>query len=58
MVAAAATNAFQIRWQTNGILIQRNAPFLDSFQCAFSISLELLQNTAFPFASRRPLKYR
>jgi hypothetical protein len=30
---------------------------LDSFQCASGISLESLENTVFPFASRRDLKY-
>ena len=32
--------------------------FLDSFQYFPGISLELLENAAFPFASRRALKYR
>jgi hypothetical protein len=32
--------------------------FLDSFQCLPRISLELLENAAFPFASRRSLPYR
>jgi hypothetical protein len=32
--------------------------FLDSFQDAFGISLESLEKTVFPFASRRGLKYR
>jgi len=31
--------------------------FLDSFQCMPSISLELLQNTAFSFASHAALQY-
>ncbi|MCK1515756.1 hypothetical protein IVB22_25015 [Bradyrhizobium sp. 190] len=31
---------------------------LDSFQYFPRISLELLENAAFPFASRRALKYR
>jgi hypothetical protein len=31
---------------------------LDSFQYFPGISLELLENAAFPFASRRALKYR
>jgi hypothetical protein len=32
--------------------------FLDSFQCAPGISLESLEKTVFPFASRRGLEYR
>jgi hypothetical protein len=32
--------------------------FLDSFQGRRGISLELLENAAFPFASRRAVKYR
>jgi hypothetical protein len=39
-------------------LIYRNSAFLDSFQSFPGISLELLENAAFPFASRRSLKYR
>jgi hypothetical protein len=39
-------------------VIQRNDTFLDSFQYLPGISLELLENAAFPFASRRALKYR
>jgi hypothetical protein len=39
-------------------VIYRNAAFLDSFQYLPGISLELLENAAFPFASRRALKYR
>jgi hypothetical protein len=39
-------------------VIYRNAAFLDSFQYFPGISLELLENAAFPFASRRALKYR
>jgi hypothetical protein len=31
---------------------------LDSFQAGFSISLESLENTVFPFASGGGLKYR
>jgi hypothetical protein len=33
-------------------------PSLDSFQGVFGISLESLEKTVFPFASRRGLKYR
>jgi hypothetical protein len=40
------------------VLIYRNAGSLDSFQYFPGISLELLENAAFPFASRRALKYR
>jgi hypothetical protein len=32
--------------------------FLDSIQSVFAGSLELLEKTVFPFASRRGLKYR
>jgi hypothetical protein len=32
--------------------------YLDSFQYSPGISLESLENAAFPFASRRSLKYR
>jgi hypothetical protein len=39
-------------------VIYRNDAFLDSFQCFHGVSLELLENAAFPFASRRALKYR
>jgi hypothetical protein len=39
-------------------VIYRNDAFLDSFQSFPGISLELLENAAFPFASRRALKYR
>jgi hypothetical protein len=39
-------------------VIYRKAIFLDSFQYCHGISLELLENAAFPFASRRTLKYR
>ena len=39
-------------------LIYRKIASLDSFQSFSGISLELLENAAFPFASRRPLKYR
>jgi hypothetical protein len=39
-------------------VIYRNDAFLDSFQYFPGISLELLENAAFPFASRRALKYR
>ena len=60
--AAATVAAVVINWkfceQFAGILIYRNRHILDSFQCWPIISLELLQNTAFPFASGRALKYR
>jgi len=36
---------------------RRHRRCLDSFQCRVRISLELLQNPAFPFASRRILQY-
>jgi hypothetical protein len=39
-------------------LIYRKPASLDSFQCAPSVSLELLQNTAFAFASHAALLYR
>src|SRR5437016_9959735 len=39
-------------------VIYRNDACLDSFQYFHGVSLELLENAAFPFASRRALKYR
>jgi hypothetical protein len=39
-------------------LIYRNCGVLDPFQSASGISLESLEKTVFPFASRRGLKYR
>ncbi|WKA30165.1 hypothetical protein [Bradyrhizobium roseum] len=39
-------------------VIQLNDTLLESFQYLAGISLELLENAAFPFASRRALKYR
>jgi hypothetical protein len=44
--------------QISAALVYRNAAFLDSFQYCPGISLELLENAAFPFASRRALPYR
>jgi len=44
--------------QISASVIYRNDAFLDSFQYFRGISLELLENAAFPFASRRALKYR
>jgi hypothetical protein len=38
-------------------LIYRNSAFLDSIQSVSAGSLELLEKTVFPFASRRSLKY-
>jgi hypothetical protein len=52
----AAINARKTRRFSAGV-IYRTA-FLDSFQYFPGISLELLENAAFPFASRRALKYR
>jgi hypothetical protein len=46
------------RRQISASVIYRNAACLDSFQYFPGISLELLENAAFPFASRRALKYR
>jgi len=40
------------------VLIYRKTAFLDSFQYFPGISLELLENAAFPFASPRALPYR
>jgi hypothetical protein len=34
------------------------AAFLESFQCMLTVSLELLENTVFAFASRGFLEYR
>jgi len=51
-----AINAGKTRRFSAGV-IYRTA-FLDSFQYFPGISLELLENAAFPFASRRALKYR
>jgi hypothetical protein len=45
-------------YQFSASVIYRKDTFLDSFQYFPGISLELLENAAFPFASRRPLKYR
>jgi hypothetical protein len=39
------------------ILIYRNSAFLDPIQSVLAASLELLEKTVFPFASRRGLKY-
>ncbi|XSC42128.1 hypothetical protein ACF1BQ_026690 [Bradyrhizobium sp. RDT10] len=44
--------------QISASVIYRNVACLDSFQYFPGISLELLENAAFPFASRRALKYR
>jgi hypothetical protein len=40
-----------------GVLIYRNRIILDSIQSGLAGSLELLEKTVFPFASRRGLKY-
>jgi hypothetical protein len=39
-------------------MIWLNDACLDSFQSLTGISLELLENAAFPFASGRALQYR
>jgi hypothetical protein len=52
----AAIDAENLR-QIGASVIYRTTN-LDSFQYFPRISLELLENAAFPFASRRPLKYR
>jgi hypothetical protein len=59
-VATAAVAAIdaQIPGKISASVIWLNDDFLDSFQCSPGISLELLENAAFPFASRRALKYR
>jgi hypothetical protein len=54
----AAINAENSAREPPVFLICRNPRSLDSFQNMSRISLELLQNTAFPFASRRAVKYR
>jgi hypothetical protein len=56
-VAAVVINAEYSASNSPVFLIYRNRLILDSFQCFSIISLELLQNTAFPFASGRALKY-
>ena len=57
MAGAVAIDA-ENRRQISASVIYRNATFLDSFQYFPGVSLELLENAAFPFASRRALKYR
>jgi len=57
MAAVAAIDA-ENRRQISASVIQRKDACLDSFQYFPGISLELLENAAFPFASRRALKYR
>jgi len=57
MAGAAAIDA-ENRRQISASVIYRNVACLDSFQYFSGISLELLENAAFPFASRRALKYR
>jgi hypothetical protein len=56
-VVAAAIETENTR-RFSASVIYHNDAFLDSFQCFPGISLELLENAAFPFASRRALKYR
>jgi hypothetical protein len=55
--AVAEIDAEKLR-EISASVIYRKDAFLDSFQYFPGISLELLENAAFPFASRRPLKYR
>jgi hypothetical protein len=54
MAAVAAIDAEKHR-RFSASVIYRNDAFLDSFQYSPGISLELLENAAFPFASRRAL---
>ena len=58
MTAAAVAIDAENPGKISGSVIQLNDAFLDSFQCSPGISLELLEIAAFPFASRRALKYR
>ena len=59
-VATAAVAAIDAEnsGKISASVIYLNDAFLDSFQYFPGISLELLENAAFPFASRRALKYR
>jgi hypothetical protein len=55
--AAEVTAAAAIEARPPTLCIYRSG-CLDSFQCEPTISLELLQNTVFPFASGAPIQYR
>jgi hypothetical protein len=57
VAAVVAIDAEKHRQFSAG-LIYRKTGFLDSFQYFPGISLESFENAAFPFASRRALKYR
>jgi hypothetical protein len=60
VTAAGVAAAISGRRIQQGPVFLRNysRSFLDSFQSDPCISLELLEKTVFPFASRRSLKYR
>ena len=57
-VAVAVIDTRKIAGPPAPVWFTAQTAFLDSFQYFPGISLDLFENAAFPFASRRALEYR